>query len=200
MTTKSGEILQFPIPSIASQTSFDDFSNFQFTSGDVIVSSYPKNGTTWLMNIIWLVTHSGESLPDGKILNDYFPFIECCGREKLLQSRIANDRFKFYHSHLPVPYFPLGKGVKVIHILRNPKDACTSFFHHTRLISEYKAQNMSFDEYFSLWISGSCDYGSYFEHVKQWRKLTSEKNILFLLYEDIKVNRMTVNKVCYTYI
>ena len=58
--------------------------------------------------------------------------------------------------HMPLSHLPpsLTKtGCKVIVCLRNPKDACASFFHHERLLNGL-ADDMTFDKYSEFYTTG----------------------------------------------
>ena len=78
--------------------------------------------------------------------------------------------------------------LKVIVILRNPKDTLVSFFHHCRSDSQLGAFNGTWDQFFELLFKEKkLSNGDYFEHVSEWYKFTRDrKSSLILVYEDMK--------------
>ncbi|XP_075059707.1 sulfotransferase 6B1-like isoform X4 [Mixophyes fleayi] len=76
---------------------------------------------------------------------------------------------------------------EILLILRNPKDAAVSYYHFTNsnpVLPTYS----SWDLFFKDFISGNIIYGSYFDHVLGWEKLTDDANILALTFEDMKMD------------
>ena len=49
-------------------------------SGDIWICTYPKCGTTWTQNIVYLLLNDGQPLPDKKrVLSELCPFVEAEG-------------------------------------------------------------------------------------------------------------------------
>lgn len=64
-----------------------------------------------------------------------------------------------------------------------------SFYHHTVGFEGYKYANGLFDDYFESFMEGDVDSGDYFKMVADWfAESKNNKNILFLLYEDMKMD------------
>ena len=58
-------------------------------------------------------------------------------------------------SHLPISMLPpdVIKISKILVVMRNPKDACASFFHHERLLPNHVLKpSYPFDDYAKLFI------------------------------------------------
>src|SRR5688500_4017728 len=70
--------------------------------------------------------------------------------------------------HLPYHLAPRNPNAKYIVVVRNIKDTCVSFFHHTRGIPLYSFEGGSFDVYFQLFAEGQVDYGSYLDWILSW--------------------------------
>ena len=55
----------------------DEIYNFEARSSDVIICSYPRSGTTWTQEMIWLICNDLDYETAKKItLNERFPFFE----------------------------------------------------------------------------------------------------------------------------
>ncbi|CAL4143735.1 unnamed protein product [Meganyctiphanes norvegica] len=59
---------------------------------------------------------------------------------------------------------------KVVYVLRNPKDVCCSFYHHSRLTKGMDFTH-TLDQFVQYFISDNLMYGSYWQHIKEaWMK------------------------------
>ncbi|XP_076823990.1 sulfotransferase ssu-1-like [Clavelina lepadiformis] len=193
VTTPSGGSVA--LPTICSQETFDDAINFKFSENDVIIRTYPKSGTTWMMNIIYLITHHGKPIPGGTFLEDHFLFCETYGKERLLHHQ--GSPFRFFQTHIHADHMKFNKLSKYVCVVRNPKDVCVSFFHHTNVLKDlYDVTEMDFVSYFQLFVEGKTDFGSYFDHVTAALSHRDDANVLFILYEDMLADtRSAVLKV-----
>ncbi|CAM4653971.1 unnamed protein product [Lepidochelys kempii] len=72
-------------------------------------------------------------------------------------------------------------------LFRNPQDTAASFFHFLKNISDIPCYN-SWDEFFSEFMSGKVNWGSYFDHVVAQSKHIEDENVMIITYEDLKEN------------
>ncbi|XP_033725570.1 sulfotransferase 4A1-like [Pecten maximus] len=101
----------------------DKISTLNFRDGDVLVCSYPKSGCHWVYNMIHMIRH--KSL-------EYF------GSPFLLEFDDLTQMNEFhttgiYATHLAYPFIPerAKQGdVKLVNILRNPKDVFCSLYEY----------------------------------------------------------------------
>ncbi|KAF2368086.1 Sulfotransferase domain [Trinorchestia longiramus] len=95
-------------------------------------------------------------------------------------------------THLPFSLLPenLLDTCKVVYVMRNPKDAMTSYLHHHRLIkvNEYRGGDDQFVDYY---CNGQLVYGSYADHLAEAWQRKAHKNILVLHFEDLKRNTLS---------
>ncbi|CAK8691003.1 unnamed protein product [Clavelina lepadiformis] len=183
-----------PLLSAITQESLDSASSFEPEPGDVFVITYPKCGTTWMNNILYLMKNNGVTVEEGDNIANYFPFIELIGGEATKEK----PRPRFIKSHLLFDILPQSSNAKYIHVARNPKDCVVSFYHHTVGYEQfYDWNDGKLDDYFEIFMAGGCDWGSYFEMVPRWyERSLKQDNILFLFYEDMIVDlRKEVLKV-----
>ena len=54
----TGEVCWYPAG--FTQANFDAAMRFKANKDDIFICSYVKSGTTWLQQIVWLITHYGE--------------------------------------------------------------------------------------------------------------------------------------------
>ena len=72
-------------------------------------------------------------------------------------------------SHLPISMLPpdVVKTSKILVVMRNPKDACASFFHHERLLPNHVLKpSYPFDDYAKMFMQGKVPYGDYWMFLK----------------------------------
>ncbi|KAF2890178.1 hypothetical protein ILUMI_15995 [Ignelater luminosus] len=50
--------------------------NFEVKNDDVWVVSYPKTGTTWTQEMVWMIANNVDLKTGEKSLHDRFPFLE----------------------------------------------------------------------------------------------------------------------------
>ncbi|KAF8764262.1 sulfotransferase ssu-1-like isoform X2 [Argiope bruennichi] len=149
---------------------------------DVIVTTYPKCGTTWSQQIVGLILRKGKPYLTAE---DYFgtlPFLEMTTMEELE----TLEKPRCIKTHFPFDRLNFSSEAKYIYVARHPADCVVSFFHHTRFFPIYHFTDGSFDDYFELFIKGEVDWNDYFDHLLSWYEHRNEPNILFLTYENMK--------------
>uniref|UniRef100_L7N0U7 Sulfotransferase n=1 Tax=Ciona intestinalis TaxID=7719 RepID=L7N0U7_CIOIN len=168
------------------QEIFDSAQAYEPDSSDIFVVTYPKCGTTWMLNILYLIEHGGNMIGSDDNLNYHYPFLELVGGDKVQEFKAP----RVIKTHLDDRMIKHKEGVKYIFVARNPKDCVVSFFHHTLDFHNfYKYKGGKFDDYFKIFMQGKVDWGDYFVMVPRWyEKSLKEKNVHFVLYEDMKID------------
>ncbi|NXV61920.1 ST1D1 Sulfotransferase, partial [Molothrus ater] len=174
---------------------------FQARPDDLLISTYPKSGTTWLSEIMDMIYHDGdvEKCRRDAIYNRV-PFLELkapmeTSGVELLENTPSPRLVK---THLPVQLLPTSfweKDCKIIYMARNPKDVAISYyyFHQMAKIHHDPGTKAEFLENF---MAGKVPYGSWYDHVRGWWEKKQEKKILYLFYEDMKKDpRQEVQKI-----
>ena len=164
---------------------FDSALRFTFAAGDILISTYPKCGTTWMQHIVWLILHRGEPLGAQQRMTDVIPHLEEVGCE-VAESLPAPRTIK---THLPRAMVSLHPQTRVIYVMRNPFDCAVSFYHHTRgFVRHYDFAEGTFADYFECFVAGEVDFGDYFENVLSWFGERQNSNVLAITYEQMIAN------------
>ncbi|XP_058118163.1 luciferin sulfotransferase-like [Anopheles ziemanni] len=161
---------------------------------DVWVITFPKCGTTWTQEMVWLLNNGLDYDRAGKLsLEDRFPFLELSGALTLMDGdsvgRVQDlKRPRHIKSHLPMMLLPEAVATvrpKIIYVSRNPKDAATSFYHHYRNIVGYDGPK---EYFFDAFLNDSLIYAPFGRHVRDYWEYSKNPvgNCLFLTYEQMK--------------
>ncbi|XP_069482316.1 sulfotransferase 6B1-like [Ambystoma mexicanum] len=171
-------------PSIlCSEEMFQALDAFEFRPDDLLMVSYPKCGTNWTQHILYDMVYTiSNQEPPGEI-----PMLEFGTPQKLERlSNLPSPRVLITHLHrdyLPEQVFT--KKLKTLVVFRNPKDNAVSLFHFhlgNPLLPKYN----SWDEFFTVFMSGEVNFGSYFDHAIAWNKHIEDENVLIIMFEDMK--------------
>ena len=187
------------------------FKNWKVRPDDVYVLTFPKNGTTWTQELVWLLKNDcdfeqAKTIPlderspfmDGPVLMEFNkeqlpPFLQ--GDILKMVEDMPSPRF--IKSHLRFCLLPddLIEKSKVVICLRNPKDTVVSFYHHEKLVKIH-GYTGDFPTYFDLFMDNLLFYSPYFEYVKEAWELRNHPNVCLLFFEDMKKDLATsVRKV-----
>ncbi|GAB6023702.1 hypothetical protein CHUAL_008462 [Chamberlinius hualienensis] len=157
---------------------------------DIILSSFPKTGTTWAQELVYLVQHEADMTKMNEIaLMLRFPFLE------ILKTPVdeinADQSTRFFKTHMPyhlLPGKPQDRRYKIVYICRNAKDTAVSLYHFYKMNYSYSYIG-TLSEFIDLFVNDLVIYSPYGPHVIEfWEKSKTDKNILFLQYEDLHQN------------
>ncbi|XP_042556300.1 sulfotransferase 2A1-like [Dipodomys spectabilis] len=171
---------------------------FLLKDEDIIIVTYPKSGTNWVIEILCLIHSNGDpewirSVP----IWDRSPWIEIKHGFQTIKERKEGP--PLITSHLPIQLFPKSfftSKAKVIYVIRNPKDVLVSGYYFLAQATFLK-NPQSLQQYYEWFIEGSVPCGSWFAHVQGWMSMRERENVLVLSYEELKKDtRSTVEKIC----
>ncbi|KAK3083656.1 hypothetical protein FSP39_000845 [Pinctada imbricata] len=164
----------------------NEIINMDTRPGDIILATYPKNGTHWMSEILDMLVRGSADYSKEKLvkLMESLPDMEMI--YNLQSPRILN-------THLPYKWFPrkhIQNGGKIIHCARNPKDTYVSFYHHCSAGMELgpKTKGMTWTQFFDNCVIGkACLYGTWFDYMKEMEQAKkNNKNIYTVHFERIK--------------
>ena len=112
------------------RTDSSRWSDFELRPGDVIVSTPPKCGTTWMMAVIAMLLHGSTELPQP--LSKLSPWLDYSPvpLEEILAIYRSQEHRRLIKTHTPMDGLPLVHGTHAISVLRNPLDALRSMRRH----------------------------------------------------------------------
>lgn len=171
-------------------------NEFRHQPGDVWLSSYYKVGSVWTQYVLSMVLGNSRAATYHDLLqscpwpeSDFGLFAHS---EKALQKTMG-PKPRCFKTHWPRQDFmeTLPNTSKVIYVLRDAESVAISYWHH--VFSWYgdnwlEDGDMTWNQFFHKWLHGDVQMGGYFEHVASWWKARNDTNILFLRYEDMKVD------------
>lgn len=171
--------LGFPVDALRSAFAFAP------RSGDVLLATYPKCGTTWMQHILYMLHNGGESIPGGASVRELVPHLEEMGADfvaglpppRLIKTHLARSE-KLYDA-----------SARYVLVFRNPFDCAVSFYHHTRgFPKHYDFADGSFEDFLEVFVAGEVDFGDYFAHVRSWLGIADRENVHFTSYERMSAD------------
>lgn len=168
--------------------------NYEIRPEDVFVLGYPKSGTTWTQEMVWLLNNNCDFNKAKKVSQMFrFPLLEVLAILPSQQNsaalfdelnRLPSPRH--FKSHLPISMLPEQLWTvkpKIVHITRNPKDAAISLYHHYKHLHGYLGTK---DEFLNLYLEGNVFYGPFTTTINEFMMLKDEPYIHFISYEAMR--------------
>ncbi|XP_063697585.1 sulfotransferase 1 family member D1-like [Culicoides brevitarsis] len=171
--------------------------NFEVRPDDVFVFGYPKSGTTWTQEMVWLINNNCDFRKAKKVSQLFrFPLLELLAMVPSPQN--SADLFdeinklpspRHLKSHLPISMLPeklWDVKPKIVHITRNPKDAAISLYHHYVHLHGYLGTK---EEFLNLYLEGHVFYGPFTTQINEFMQLKEANKvpfIHFINYEDMR--------------
>lgn len=144
--------------------------DYKPSDSDIFVVTYPKSGTTWTQQILYLILNDGKPFDDQNFINS------SCLEYKGSQCKTS----PLIKSHLPFDRLPYNCRTKYFYVIRNPKDTCVSYFNHMKVLFDY-----DFHRFFEYFICGQLPYGDYFDHLMSYDSHRFDDNFCLLVYEQM---------------
>lgn len=106
------------------------WEGFDFREDDIVISTPPKCGTTWMQMLCALLIFRTPELPAP--LAVLSPWLDMTTRplDEVRAALEAQTHRRFIKSHTPLGGIPWDDGVTYIHVARDPRDAALSWDNH----------------------------------------------------------------------
>ncbi|CAK9160891.1 unnamed protein product [Ilex paraguariensis] len=168
--------------------------HFRAQSSDIILSSAPKTGTTWLKALAFsIVTRNCFDDSMNPLLtsnpHDCVPFVEVDLAQNPPNRHLDHPLISTHIPYISLPESIIASGCKIIYICRDPKDVFVSMWQFACKVTQPIPLEMAFE----MFCGGMYLYGPYLDHVLGYWKASLERPdmILFLKYEDLKRDTMS---------
>ncbi|XP_067867052.1 amine sulfotransferase-like [Heterodontus francisci] len=158
-----------------------------------LIVTYPKSGTNWMQQIASLIMNCDHiaSLKEQTLYQrapwmEYIPFKPDITKYMMLTTHLN------YHM---VPNDVKNKMIKIIYVVRNPKDVIVSSYYFHQCTHFLKVPK-DFQDFLKQFVEGNVFYGSWFDHIRDWYNHKDELNILIVMYEDMQKDlRSVIEKI-----
>ncbi|KAK2151472.1 hypothetical protein LSH36_362g04003 [Paralvinella palmiformis] len=165
-----------------------DFEN------DVLIIGFPRTGTTWLQELIWIIQHDGDLDQASKVqVGCRVPFLESRGYdwEHCVYDLDQHPHPRVMKSHLTADFFQskLDK-LKLIVSIRNPKDTIVSMYNYFKMWKSLPFE-MTMENLIEVFVgnrpfaSNSEDF-NYFSWYLKVVPILGHENVMLVKYEDQK--------------
>lgn len=206
------DLVRAPLRHVYSEV-FDSarWSHWRPRADDVIISTYSKSGTTWMQRILHLLI-TQDPTPTA-IDSPWFDMRLFGPPEAAAGQAESQARRRYLKAHLPYDALPIYRGVKIVHVARDGRDAAMSLHNHFLGFSDFararyaeinrddaKCAGATADvpadpgEFFADWLNtdggGRGDEGAAYFHVENsfWAERRNP-DVLLVHYNDLKADR-----------
>ncbi|XP_072050302.1 sulfotransferase 1C3-like [Amphiura filiformis] len=141
-------------------STLEALKTFEVREDDVFIVTYPKSGTHWLMEIVYLVLTNGEMDKINRCMMEQgLEFTMCAGPSEVPKTKPGYKHMEEWESprvmvsHLMHRFLPpqiWEKKAKIIYVMRNPKDVlCSMHSFMYALMPDDKRDWNNFVDYFT---------------------------------------------------
>lgn len=184
----------------------------KYREDDVVLTMFPKSGSTWLSECIYLVVNQYKyELASKESIEIRFPQIDSPSHDvfDLIQEQYNNpNQRRLIKASIP-PTLLIDQALsnsngkqkvkpRVISIFRNPRDVLVSFYHHCKTVKHYDVE-FSFDQFFDSFVAGKVPCGPIWMMYNETYRYHCEnpKSSLVIFYEDMKKDlRTQIKRIC----
>jgi hypothetical protein len=167
-------------------------ASFKPRATDVLITTAPKAGTTWMQQILHQLRTGGD--PDFDSIAEAVPWLELprdgLSTQDVIEvfERIRDPRV--FKTHCTYEQTPGADIVRIIMSSRDPRDCCVSFYHHVTDMTDDARKRVGFDhlhtldDVFEMWI----EYAAWYRNIQSWWPHINDSNVLWLRFEDMKAS------------
>ena len=169
------------------------FAGYKPGPQDIIVSTYPKSGTNWIMNICQEIAWHGDA--EFEHINSAIPWPDSTMKTPVatLQDLSMAERsaagLRVIKSHLEAAYVPYSERAKYIVVVRDPKDVLVSAYHfENRFFEMMVGDRVPLNSFVDGFLAKRFIYIDWADHTAGWWAIRHQPNLLFLFFEEMKAD------------
>ena len=107
------------------------WSSYTPRASDIVISTYPKCGTTWTQRIVGaLVFQTPEPMPFSGEISLWIDSRTMRSLDDMIATIESQTHRRFLKAHLPFDGLPIFDEVKYVHVARDGRDALMSWHDH----------------------------------------------------------------------
>jgi len=189
-----------------------DVKEFQFEESDVLVMTYPKSGTTWTQETVYTMVKNPNldnpeamttlALRSPMIENDMV--VDHMPRAKSIVAMFskAYPGFDTNHgmlmhvarmaphprvlkTHLSFDHLsPTVRKAKVVYVIRDPRDTCISYYHHSLLFKNIDFKG-TFEQFMEAFMENATWFSYWLTVGDAWKR-RNDPNVHIVFYERMK--------------
>ena len=194
-----------PIRYVSGDEDSSRWNDFPFRSGDIVISTRSKSGTTWIQMICALLVFRTPQLPDR--LARISPWIDhkVAPIQEVLGRLEAQEHRRFVKTHTPLDGVPLDDRATYVVVGRHPLDMAVSLWHQSQNIDRKRVSELTgqplresptapLHEWLLRWISKDVDPRQEMDSLPgvmhhlcdAWEKRRGARNVLLVHYDDLR--------------
>jgi hypothetical protein len=155
---------------------------------DIIITTFPKSGTTWMQQIMHCLRSNGDM--DFDEISVVVPWLEVAFDMGInLDACQINPRL--FKSHLTAEEVP--RGAKYIIIFRDPGKVLLSYYKFMEGWF-FEPDSISLEEFAEVGFFNTSGFDNYWHHLKTWWVRRDDPNVLLLTYEEMKFDIAAIIK------
>jgi aryl sulfotransferase len=179
------------------------WADFPFRRGDIVVSTWPKTGTTWVQTICALLIFQTPELPAP--LSEVIPWLDLrwVSRDEVYAQLAAQEHRRIIKTHRPLSDVPVDPRATYIAVGRHPLDSALSWYHQSNTVSaasrplepgQRPQPSVSPRDWLLRWIdSEPSPQGHHYipdmlRHLSVAWARRSEPNVVLVHYEDLSAD------------
>ena len=169
------------------------FGVYRPTANDVIVSTYPKSGTNWTMQIAHQIAWLGEGTFD--YIHEVIPWPGSIMKtpviplDDLSVAKSSPTGMRVIKSHEEAAFVPLNDEGKYIVVVRDPKDVLVSAYHfENEFFLKMVGDKVPLADFIEGFLAKEFIYIDWASHTSSWWALRQRSNVLLLFFEEMKDN------------
>ncbi|XP_052066939.1 sulfotransferase 1B1-like isoform X2 [Mytilus californianus] len=166
------------------EKAIQDIREIQSRKSDIMICTYPKSGTHWVNEVTNMLIRNKTELDTVTKVSTMLEVIpDLSVLDALPSPRLLNTHYSF--KYLPMQH--IENRCKIIHMIRNPKDVCVSFYYHSKS-DTFLDFTGTWDDFFEMWMSDKCPNGSWYNYEKEMEQAEKDfPGMIFNCYfEEMK--------------